>query len=144
MLNRPAMSRAERRVRIAFGVGNAIAALVLASGVFVVVQPRYWALDVPLGAIALVQAVSAVGLLTNRGWAERALRVAAWTGFVLGLIVLGLIMLSMVFLRGIHGDYGVAALAVSGLIIALLVPYVLVLPTLELLWLARQRPESRP
>ena len=138
------MSGAERRVSIAFGVWNAIAAVVLLSGAFLVVQPRFWALDVPLALIALVQGVSALGLLTRRAWAERALRVAAWSAFVLGLLVLSAIVLSMVFLRGIHGDYGVAALAVSGLIIALLVPYVLVLPVLELLWLGRQRAESRP
>jgi len=131
-------------VRIAFGVWNAVAAAVLLCGVLLVVQPRFWALDVPLTLIALVQGASAVGLLANRAWAERALRLAAWTAFVLGLLVLSAIVLSMVFLRAIHGDYGVAALAVSGLIIALLVPYVLVLPVLELLWLKRSRAESRP
>src|SRR5258708_6127654 len=98
------MSRAERRARLAFGVWNAIGAVVLLSGVFLVVQPRFWGLDVPLAAIALVQAVSAVALLTNRAWAERALSIAAWAGFVLGLAVLSAVVLSMVFLRGIHGD----------------------------------------
>jgi len=72
MLNPAAMSGAERRVRIAFGVWNAVAAAVLLCGVLLVVQPRFWALDVPLTLIALVQGASAVGLLANRAWAERA------------------------------------------------------------------------
>lgn len=131
-------------MRVTFGVLNALSALVLLVGLFAVVQPRFWALDVPLGLIALVFLVSAVGLLAKLPWALRALSVAAWVSFVLGMLVVSLILLTIVFLRGIHGDYGVAALAVSGLILALLVPYTVVLPALELLWLKRQRAESRP
>jgi hypothetical protein len=86
--------------------------------------------------------VSAVGLLAKLPWAMRALTVSAWASFGLGLLVVSLILLTMVFLRGIHGDFGVAALAVSSLIVALLVPYILLLPTIELLWLKRQRLES--
>ena len=131
-------------MRVTFGVLNALSALVLLVGVFGVVQPRFWALDVPLTAIALVLLVSAVGLLAKLPWALRALTVAAWVSFALGLLVVSLILLTMVFLRGIHGDFGVAALAVSSLIVALLVPYTIVLPALELLWLKRQSAESRP
>jgi len=64
--------------------------------------------------------------------------------FVLGMTIVTLIAITIVFLRGIHGDYGLAALAVSSLIVALLVPYTVLLPALQLLWLKRQRVESRP
>jgi len=131
-------------MRVTFGVLNALCALVLSVGLFGVIQPRFWALDVPLSIIALLQLVSAVGLLAKLPWALRALSVAAWVSFVLGLLVVSSILLTIVFLRGIHGDYGVAALAISALIIALLVPYLTVLPALQLLWLKRQRSESRP
>jgi hypothetical protein len=138
------MSTPDSRVPVAFGVLNAVAAVVLLVGAFLVVTPRFWALDLPLTAIALLELVSAVGLLFGLPWALRALLVSAWVSFVLGLIVVSLIVLSMAFLRGIHGDLGLAALAVSGLIVALLVPYVLVLPALELLWLKKQLTEPRP
>ncbi|MEI9936724.1 MAG: hypothetical protein WDO69_05825 [Pseudomonadota bacterium] len=131
-------------MRVTFGVLNALSALVLLVGVFGVVQPRFWALDVPAAIIALVELVSAVGLLARLPWALRALTVAAWVTFGLGLTIVSLIVITIVFLRGIHGDYGLAALAVSGLIVALLVPYTVVLPALELLWLKRQRSESHP
>lgn len=130
-------------MRFTFGVLNALSALVLLVGLFGVVQPRFWALDVPLGAIALLELVSAVGLLAKLKWALRALTVSAWVSFVLGLLVVSLILLTMVFLRGIHGDFGAAGLAISGLIIALLVPYTVLLPAIELLWLKRQSVESR-
>jgi len=131
-------------MRVTFGVLNALSALVLLVGVFGVVQPRFWALDVPAAMIALVELVSAVGLLAKLPWAERALTVAAWVSFVLGLSIVSLIAISIIFLRGIHGDYGVGALAVSGLIIALLLPYTVVLPALELVWLKRRGPELPP
>ena len=131
----------DSRVRIAFGVLNALAGLVVLVGVFLVAQPRYWVLDAPALLIGGVQLVSAVGLLARLRCALRALAVAAWVSFVLGLLVVFAIVVSMVFLRSIHGDYGVAGLAVSGLIVALLVPYVVALPALELLWLKRQRSE---
>jgi hypothetical protein len=131
-------------MRVTFGVLNVVSALVLLVGVFAVVQPRFWVLDVPAAIIALSSLVSAVGLLGRLPWALRALTVSAWVSFVLGLTIVSLIAITIVFLRGIHGDYGVAALAVSSLIILLLVPYTVVLPALELLWLKRQRVESRP
>jgi hypothetical protein len=132
------------RAPLTFGVLNGVAGLVLLVGVFVVAQPRYWALDVPALLIGGVQLTSAVALLARLRWALRALTVAAWLSFVLGLVIVFLIVVSMVFLRGIHGDYGVAALAVSGLVVALLVPYIVVLPALELLWLGKQRAEPKP
>lgn len=130
-------------MRLTFGILNALSALILLVGLFGVVQPRFWALDVPLVIIALLELVSAVGLLAKLPWALRALTVSAWASFGLGLLVVSLIVLTMVFLRGIHGDFGVAALAVSSLIVALLVPYILVLPTIELIWLKRQSVEPR-
>jgi len=129
-------------MRITFAVLNVVSALVLLFGVFGVVQPRFWALDVPAAIIALALLVSAVGLLARLPWALRALHVSAWVSFVLGLTIVSLIVITIAFLRGIHGDYGLGALLVSGLIVALLVPYTVLLPALELLWLRRQRAES--
>ncbi|MEO8903874.1 MAG: hypothetical protein ABI488_16275 [Polyangiaceae bacterium] len=128
-------------VRIAFGVLNGIAGIVVLVGVFGVTEPRFWALDVPAVLIGAAQLGSAVALLARLRWARRALTVAAWVSFVSGLTIVFLIVLTMFFLRGIYGDYGVAAMAVSGLVVALLVPYVVILPALELLWLKRQGTE---
>jgi hypothetical protein len=138
------MSGLSNAARLTFGISNLLMALILLGGVFVVVQPRYWALDVPLALSALSQLASGAGLLLRLPWAARALRVSAWVSFGVGLLVISLIVLSMVFLRGILGDYGIQALAVSGLIIALLVPYILMLPVLELVWLKRASSGPRP
>lgn len=143
MLKRGHMSGTDPRVRVAFGIWNALSALVLAVGLFAVVEPRSWALDLPLGAIALVDLGAAVALLGQFSWARPVLTLAAWVGFGLGLLVISLIALTMSYLRGIHGDPGAAGLAVCGLIIALLVPYTVALPALELLWLNKLRGGSK-
>jgi hypothetical protein len=133
----------ESRVRITFGVLNTLVAVLLAVGVFGLVQPRFWAFDVPAALLAAVELVSGVALLARLPWALRALSVAAWVTFVGGLILVGLIALTLVFLRSVHGEDGLAATAVSGLIIALLVPYTVILPALQLLWLKGRALEAR-
>lgn len=129
------------RVRVTFAVLNAVTALILLVSVFGLVRPRYWVLDVPAGLMSAVQIVSAVGLFTRAAWALRALTVAAWASLVGGLGLVALTVLTMVFLRGVHGDDGLAATAISGLSVALLLPYTVLLPTLELLWLSGQSHE---
>ena len=127
----------ESRVRIAFGVANALVALIFFVGV-VLIQPRYWVVDLPATLLALVELTSAVALLAKMPWALRALSVAAWATFALGLLLVGMIVLTMVFLRTIHGEDSMVATLVSGLVIALIVPYTLILPTVQLLWLKRR------
>src|SRR3954462_3581772 len=110
------------RVRITFAVLNALVALLFLVGVFGLIRPRFWALDVPAGLLAAVELGSAVALFARLPWALRALSVAAWVTFAGGLLLVGLIVLTMVFLRSVHGEDGFVATAVSGLVIALLVP----------------------
>jgi hypothetical protein len=132
------------RVRLIFAVLNALVAVILLVGVFGLITPRFWALDLPAGVLAAVELVSAVALFARLPWALRALSVAAWVTFVGGLLLVGMIVLTMVFLRSVHGEDGFAASAVSGLVVALLVPYTLLLPTTQLLWLKRQLNEPKP
>ena len=133
----------EVRVRLIFAVLNALVAVMLLIGVFGLIQPRFWVLDVPAGLLSAVELVSAVALFARLPWALRALSVAAWVTFSIGLLLVGLIVLTMVFLRSVHGEDGFVATAVSGLVVALLVPYTLLLPTVQLLWLKRPLGESK-
>ena len=124
----------DARVRIIFGVLNTLVALILLVGIGLI-QPRLWAVDLPIALLALVELVSAAALFARLRWALRALLITAWITFVGGLILVALIVLTMVFLRSVHGEDGMVATAVSGLVIALVVPYTLLLPAVQLLWL---------
>jgi hypothetical protein len=132
-------STPDARVRVTFGVLCALVAAIWLIGVFGLVRPRFWLLDVPAALLAIANASSAVGLLARRSWGLRALSLTAWVSFVGGLLIVSLVVLTMVFLRGIHGEDGVAAVGLAALIVALLVPYTLALPALQLLWLKREQ-----
>ena len=134
-------SLSESRARIVFAVANALTASILFVGVGLI-QPRYWVVDVPATLIALVELASAVALFAKLPWARRALTIAAWIAFVGGLLLVALIVLTIVFLRTIHGEDGMVATLVSGLVIALILPYTVLLPTVQLLWLKRQTSET--
>ena len=129
---------AASRVRVTFGVLNAFVALILVVAELAYVRPHCWPLDASAALVSSVELVSAVALLADLSWALRALRTAAWVSLVVGLVVVALVGLTMAFLAGVHGDTGYAGALVSGLVIALLVPYTIVLPALQLLWLGRQ------
>jgi hypothetical protein len=133
----------EARVRIVFAVLNALVAGMLLVGVFGLIQPRFWVLDVPVALLAAAQLISAVAVFARVSWALRALSVAAWVTFSTGLLLVALIVLTMVFLRSVHGEDGFVATAVSGLVVALLLPYTLLLPTVQLLWLKRRLDEAK-
>jgi|SRR5450755_2179554 hypothetical protein len=124
----------DSRVRVIFAVLNTLVALILLVGIGLI-QPRLWAVDLPIALLALVELVSAAALFARLRWALRALLITAWITFVGGLILVALIVLTMVFLRSVHGEDGMVATAVSGLVIALVVPYTLLLPAVQLLWL---------
>jgi hypothetical protein len=137
-------AQSESRVRVTFAVLNTLVSLILLVGVFGLIQPRFWVVDVPAALLAIVELVSAVALFARLPWALRALSVSAWVTFAGGLLLVGLIVLTMVFLRSVHGEDGLVATAVSGLVLALLVPYTLLLPALQLLWLKQRLGEQQP
>jgi hypothetical protein len=128
----------ESRVGVTFGVLNAVVGLLLLTAVFVVVRTRFLLLDLPVVVVAALDLASAVGLLLRARWALRVLRVAAFAAFGFGLALVAALVLTLAFLRGIHGDMGLVGTAISALIIALAVPYVVALPALQLLWLKKQ------
>jgi len=137
------MSPRDTRVRVTFAALNALAGVVLLVAV-ALVKPRFWLLDLPVALIAFTDLACAAGLFLNARWQFLALRIAAWVSLGAGLLLVALVVLTISFLRGILGDYGVAAMAVCGLVIALLVPYTLLLPIVELLWLGPARAEAAP
>jgi hypothetical protein len=132
------MPRVERKQRargvIGFSIGNFVPAIVLGVGLYAL-PVRFWVVDVLVIA-------SVVGVLGGSGVALarpalslRALRVAALSLLGIGLLLVGAAAMSAAFLSGVHGDYGRGGTLLMLLIVFLMVPYTLVYPVLELLWL---------
>jgi hypothetical protein len=79
-----------------------------------------------------------VGLFLDKPWAERALRVAAGALLVVGLALVAGLALTASYLIGIYGPVGRGGAIILVLVAALVLPYLVVLPLAELLWLGNR------
>jgi hypothetical protein len=124
-----------RRAALVFGAGNVLTAGLVALGVFVGLPGRWWPVDVGAAAIVALELASGIGLLRGTGWATLATRVAGGVALALGLLVVTLLAVTASWLSGVYGPVGKGGAIVLALVAALALPYVVVLPVVELAWL---------
>lgn len=126
------MSRAAAR---AFGVAHVATALVVGGGVFGGLPSRWAPVDVVAGLVAALEVGAAGGLLLRAGWAERLARAVSLLALGVGLLVVTLLAVTASWLSGVYGPVGAGGGAILALVAALAVPYLVVLPCVELIWL---------
>jgi hypothetical protein len=124
-----------RRAALVFGIANVTTAVLLAFGVFVTLPARWWPVDVGSAVLVAVQLAAGVGLLTRAAWGPLAARVAGAVALALGLLVVSLLAVTASWLSGVYGPVGRGGAIVLALVAALAVPYTIVLPIVELVWL---------
>ena len=123
-----------RRAALAFGLANVATAALIFVGVFVSLPARWWPVDLPAGALVVLELVSGGALLANARWAGAALRIAAAVALVAGLLAVTVLAMTASWLSGVYGPVGKGGALVLSLVAALVLPYVVVLPAVELLW----------
>jgi hypothetical protein len=131
-----------RRAAVVFGVVDLLVAAVVLFGVFVALPMRWWPVDTGAVALAALELAAGVGLLARTGWAERVARVAAAVALALGLLLVSLLAVTASWLSGVYGPVGKGGAVVLGLVAALTVPYLVVLPFVQLVWLRPRVPEK--
>jgi hypothetical protein len=125
----------DRRARLGFGAANlAVAAFVLV-GVFRLLPTRWWLVDGGALVVAGLLGSSGVALLRNAPVAERLTRVAAAVVLGLGLLLFGAIAVTASWISGVYQQVGATGAIIFGLVAALVLPYVVVLPAVELAWI---------
>jgi hypothetical protein len=62
-------------------------------------------------------------------------RVASTVTLVLGLLLVGTLAVTVSYLRGIYGPVGRGGALILTLVTALVLPYLVVLPAVQLVWL---------
>lgn len=131
----------ERRARIGFGIANVCVALFLAFGVFRLLPTRWWLVD--LGAVIMILLLggSGVALLRRHPLRERLTRIAAAVVLVLGLALFAAIAITASWISGVYQQVGASGAIVFGLVAALVLPYVVVLPAVELAWVGPRAPK---
>jgi hypothetical protein len=126
-----------RRAALVFGVADVLTALVIFVGVFVGLPSRWPAVDVPALALVVGHAGSAAGLLSAAPWGRAFARATAAVALAVGVALATTLALTAAWLRGVYGAIGAGGAVVFALVAALVLPYLVVLPAVKVIWLAR-------
>jgi len=129
-----------RGPRLIFGAANVVTALLVAFGVFVALPSRWMPVDVAAAALAGLQLLSGAGLIAEAGWAPKVARAASAVALALGLFTVSVLAVTASWLGGVYGPVGKGGSIVLALVAALTLPYLVVLPLVQLVWL---RPRGR-
>ena len=128
----------------AFAIGNALLAIVMLGGVFGGLGMRWWVVDMPSVCVATLLLLSSFGLLRATRWAATALRACAMVELGVGLLAVAGLGISAAYFGSVHGELGRSGLMTFILGITLLLPYMIVFPSVQLLWLHRQQRYAQP
>ncbi len=131
-----------RRTALAFGAANLLTAALIFLGVFVALPARWWPVDTGAGVLVALELSSGLGLLRNARWAPRVAKVAGGVALALGLLVVTLLAVTASWLSGVYGPVGRGGAIVLVLVATLALPYVVVLPVVQLVWLRGRRADS--
>jgi hypothetical protein len=123
----------------AFAIGNAVLAITVLVGVFFGLGMRWWVVDIPSVCVAILLLLSSFGLARATRWAAAALRACAIVELGVGLIALAALGVSAAYFGSVHGELGRSGLMTFILGITLMLPYLIVYPSVQLLWLHRRQ-----
>jgi hypothetical protein len=119
-------------------IAQLVAGVLLLVGIWVALPARWWLVDTVGTALALACLASASGLLARRAWAKRLALMISWATLVIGTATVSALCLALAHLAGAYGPVGAGGAMLLGTMAALVLPYFVGLPVLQLAWLRRQ------
>lgn len=131
----------DRRARIGFGIANVAVAVFVVAGVFRFLPTRWWVVDTGAAIVGLLLGASGVALLAKASVAEKLTRIASGLVLVIGLALVTALVSTAGWIAGVYGQVGASGAIIFGLVGALVLPYVVVLPAVELAWIG---PRAKP
>lgn len=129
-----------RRAALVFGVADLLTAAVVGLGVFTALPARWWPVDSAAAVLTALEVAAAVGLLAQATWGERVARAASAVALALGLFLVTVLAVTASWLSGVYGPVGAGGAIILTLVAVMALPYLVVLPVVELVWL---RPPPR-
>lgn len=115
---------------------QALLGLLLLFGVWVALPARYLPVDVLATGAALALLASGIGLWFGRRWGLPLARVVSWGSLALGCVAVTALVWSAATLAGLYGPVGAGGALLMAVVALLILPYLVVLPALQLSWLA--------
>jgi hypothetical protein len=138
------MNSPNRPYARAFATSNLVAAAVVLAGVFLALPTRWAPVDVSACIVAGALGAAGVGLFVKAPWAPFAVRAASTLVLFAGLLLIAVLALTASYLWGIYGPIGRGGGLIMFLVAALVVPYLVILPSVQLLWIGpRERAEEQ-
>jgi hypothetical protein len=122
-------------IRIGFGIANLFVAVLAYGEIFRGLPSRWLPVDLAGVVIITLMAASGIALVSNRRGAARLARVASIVVLAIGMILFAALVLTASWLAGVYGPIGRGGAAIFGLVAAMVLPYTIVLPAAELLWI---------
>lgn len=144
-----------RRAALVFGIADLMTAALIVLGVFAALPARYLPVDSVAVLLAILKVASSATLLVaaTKGarpecptggaasgrppggtWARRLPWAAAACALAVGLSLVSALALTASWLSGVYGTVGRGGALVLVLVAALALPYLVVLPAVELVW----------
>jgi hypothetical protein len=128
-----------RGARLAFGAVDLVSAALVLFCVFGALPSRFWPVDGAAVLLAALLGGAGVGLVAGKPWAPRVARLASLVVLIVGLALVATLALTASYLSGIYGPVGRGGATILVLVAALALPYLVVLPGAQLVWLGRTR-----
>jgi hypothetical protein len=128
-----------RRAALVFGIADLLTAAVVGLGVFVALPARWWPVDSAAALLAAMELAAGVGLLARTPWASAWARAASAVALALGLFTVTVLAVTASWLSGVYGPVGTGGAIILTLVALLTLPYLVVLPLVELVWLRPER-----
>ena len=119
----------------AIGCTQGILALLILGGIWLALPARWLWVDIPGTLLGLGSAAAAGALFSRAAWAGKLVRAVLWAELILGSTLVTLLGMSIAQLAGAYGPVGSGGALLMGTIAALILPYLVVFPVLQLRWL---------
>jgi hypothetical protein len=139
----PVRAMLSRRAALVFGIANLVTSGVVVLGVFVGLPARWAPVDAAAAALAALELAGGVGLIMAAPWAARLARAACAVALALGLGLVSTLALTASWLSGVYGPVGFGGAVVLSMVAVLALPYLVVLPAVQLVWLGPSRQSPR-
>jgi hypothetical protein len=124
-----------RRAAIVFAIVNLLTGALLGIGVFLCLPDRWMLVDLPGAVLMLLQLSAGGALLAGAPWAARLASAASLASLVLGLGLVTVLALTASWLSGVYGPVGRGGGIILALVALLTLPYLVVLPAVQLFWM---------
>lgn len=109
--------------------------ILLLCGVWIGLPARWLWIDVPASLLAAGCGLVAAALWSRARWAARAARALLWLELSFGCACVSLLAMSAAQLAGSYGPVGAGGAVLMATIALLILPYLVVFPALQLVWL---------